>query len=171
MKTEEKMIIEVNKKHIIIVVVTVCLLLLVSFLFDDHKYWNSLFRFDEGDEYTAKAIEAWDQYGCSYFYKEDQEKALDNFESILEDKKLVEYVKRDTAIYGFINLYSDQEIENAFNAIVYGCNNSEHDTGKYKSVADIPERLFRNCYYQMLLPNQMDKSIREVYERYLDEMK
>ncbi len=170
MKTDKKIIIEVNKKHIIIIVVTLCILILVSFLFDDQKYWNSLFGFDKGDEYTAKAIEVWDQYGCSYFYNEDQEKALENYEAMLEDKKIVEYVKKSTAIYGFINLYSDQEIEDALNAIVYGCNNSEHDSGNYKSVKDIPERLFRNCYLQMLLPNQMDKSIKEVYDIYLKEM-
>ncbi|WP_022759077.1 hypothetical protein [Butyrivibrio fibrisolvens] len=171
MKVDKNIIVEVNKKHIIILTVMVCLFLLVSFLLDDQRYWNSLFKFDADDEYTIRAIEAWDHYGCSYFYKEDQEKALENYESIIGDEKMLEYVKKSTAIYGFINLYSDQEIEDAFNAIVYGCNNSEHDSGKYKSVADIPERLFRNCYLQMLFPNQMDKSIKEVYEIYLSDLK
>ena len=171
MNNNEKIIINVNKKHIIVMVVIICMLLLIGFLFDDYKYWRSSFGFDKGDEYTTKAIETWDRYGCTYFYKEDQKEALDNYESMLKDDNLVVYVKRTTAIYGIINLYSDKDIEAAFNAIVYGCNNSDHDTGKYRSVADIPERLFRNCYLEMIMPNNMDESIKEVYEQYLYELK
>lgn len=171
MEPNKEIIIKLNIKRIIIIAAALCLLLIAGFFIDDYKYRKSFFGFDESGEYTAIAVEKWDQYGCSYFYQEDQEEALDNYEAIIEDDRIIDYVKRNTAIYGVINLYSDEQIENAFNAIVYGCNDTEHDTGKYESVADIPERLFRNCYLQMIMPNNMDESIKEVYEEYLNELK
>ncbi|WP_026657936.1 hypothetical protein [Butyrivibrio sp. AC2005] len=171
MENGKKIVIEVNKRHLIILIIAIFLFLLVSFLFDDYPYWKSSFGFDESDKYTTKTIETWNKYGCCYFYKNDKKKALDNYDAILEDEKLVGYVKSNTAIWGIINLYSDKQISNAFNALVYGCYNSNHETGKYKSVADIPERLFRNCYIQLMMPNNMNKSIKEVYEQYLREQK
>ncbi len=157
------------KKSLIILII-IALISLIGFFIDDFKYRKSLFGFDKGDKYTNEAIEMWDKYGCSYFYKDNQKEALDNYESMLEDKEIVEYVKEDTAIYGFIHPYSKDEIGNAFNAIVYGCNNSEHDTGKYKSIADIPERLFRNCYMQLIMPNELDVGLRDAYDRYVHEL-
>ena len=159
-----------NKKKLVFLMIIVALILTTGFLIDDSKYWKSLFGFDKGDKYTNEAIEMWDQYGCSCFYPNEEEKALQNYESMLKDEKIVDYVYKNTAIYSFIHPYSKSEIENVFNAIVYGCRNREHDSGKYKSVADIPERLFRNCYMELILCNEMDKGLRDAYENYVHEL-
>lgn len=176
--TDNRIIITITKKQItrgvafgVVILAFIIIALFVKFKIEDAKYYGPVFDFDSGDKYVNQAIEVWDKYGCSYFYNEDQNEALGNFERILEIESVKNYVRSQNTIYGFIHLYSDADIEYALNAIVYGCDDPKHDTGKFKSISDIPDRLFGCCYTQIQVRNNMNYAIDIVYNEFIEELK
>lgn len=176
--TDNRIIITITKKQItrafvfgVVLLVFIIIALFVKFKIEDAKYYGPVFDFDSGDKYTTQAIEVWDKYGCSYFYIEDQDEAREIFERIMGYESVKNYVRSQNTIYGIIHLYSDADIEYALNAIVYGCDDPEHDTGEYKSITDIPDRLFGCCYTQIQVRNNMRYAIETVYNKYIEELK
>lgn len=120
----------------------------------------SCFGFDSKNYYTAECIKIWDEYGCSVFFEDNQEEVLAKLESIISDSEIIDNIQTNTKILGIFNGYSEEEIESAINAFVYGCNNSEHISGSYNSIKDVPEPLIR-CTYSEILRHSADSELHE----------
>jgi hypothetical protein len=80
---------------------------------------------------------------------------------------LVDSIKVDTRILNYFDRYSEEEIESAINAFVYGCNNPKHSSGDYKSINDLPEKLMRCCNYEIVQHSAMHE-LYEGIDKYFD---
>ncbi len=133
----------------------------------------SCFGFDSKDYYTAEGIKIWDEYGCSIFFEDKQEEVQENLESIISDSKIIENIQTDTKILLVFNRYSKVEIESAINAIVYGCKNSKHSSGKYNSIKEVPEPLLRSTYSEILrhtYDSELYEGVETYFNRYISNL-
>lgn len=170
----DEMIFYVSKRHVVIVILIIIFLLLpkmVDSVAGDTRYNFDAIAFDMDDPYTIDAIDKWDEHGCSFFYKGIEQEAFSEYEQIIGDRRLMPAIKETMRWSESCENYSDCEIESALNAIVYGCNDREHSSGDYKSVADIPVPLFRICSYEISDFNDLDLDIETVYYYYITDLK
>lgn len=154
----------VEKKEVAILLVEIGIIISYALLCNITHYYQeknaSCFGFDSKNYYTAECIKIWDEYGCSVFFEDNQEEVLAKLESIISDSEIIDNIQTNTKILGIINGYSEEEIESAINAFVYGCNNSEHISGSYNSIKDVPEPLIR-CTYSEILRHSDDSELHE----------
>ncbi|MCR5773213.1 MAG: hypothetical protein K6G87_18480 [Butyrivibrio sp.] len=149
----------VKRKEILIFSVEICIIfayIITCKLVTYYHYVNdSQFGFNNNDYYISQGIELWNEYGCSVFFKDKQTEVFDELQRIISDSNLVDSIKVDTRILNYFDRYSEEEIESAINAFVYGCNNPKHSSGDYKSINDVPEKLMRCCNYEIVQHSDM----------------
>jgi hypothetical protein len=167
----------VEKREVAILLVEIGIIISYALLCNITHYYQeknaSFFGFDSKDYYTAEGIKIWDEYGCSIFFEDKQEEVQENLESIISDSKIIENIQTDTKILLVFNRYSKVEIESAINAIVYGCKNSKHSSGKYNSIKEVPEPLLRSTYYEIIshtYDSELYKGVKAYLDRYISNL-
>jgi hypothetical protein len=106
---------------------------------DNRGYYTKFNNYNK-----IKALKAWNNYGCSVLYGNNGNVVENDFGKKIEDGTYLTSIKNQTTEFVFFQKYSDEEILSALNALVYGCNDSDHTTD-YKSIRDIPTELRLAC--------------------------
>ncbi|WP_155244515.1 hypothetical protein [Butyrivibrio fibrisolvens] len=104
---------------------------------DERGYYIKLNNY-----YKIKALKDWDRYGCRILYGDDGEAAVKQFENQYDD--ILDSVKEQTREYFVFQKYTDEEIKDAMNALIFGCHNDTYVTN-YSSIRDIPPELRMAC--------------------------
>ena len=114
------------------------------------------------DYKKIKALKEWNRNGCSALFGDGGDEIEKYWGAVSEIDQVFNYVKSLTD-------YSDEKIRDAFNALIYGCNDPNHESGDYKSISEIPTDLRAACLSQLLTKNADEKeSIQDAYIAYVN---